>query len=74
MIYLSNIPFYQDILHRSLSAMYYMCHCSNGLCDTHKLTSNISDFNYTVVMMVQVKPSVFVSKLWLLNICCLLYL
>ena len=74
MIYLSNIPFYQDILHRSLSAMYYINHCSNGLRDTHKLTSNTCDFNYTVVMMVQVKPTVFVGKLWLLNICCLLYL
>ena len=51
-----------DILHRSISAMCYIYHCSHGTCNGYKSISRTSNFIFTVAMKVRVKPSVFVSN------------
>ena len=73
-IYLKNVPFHRDMLHRSISAMCYIYHCSYGIHDAYILTSSTSNFIFAVVMKVQVKPSVFASKFQLFDIGCLLHL
>ena len=41
--YFNNVPFHLDILHRSISAMCYIYHCSYETCDTYKSTSSASN-------------------------------
>ena len=43
------------ILHRFISIMCYVYHCSCGSHDTYKLTSSTSNFIFTVVMKVRGK-------------------
>ena len=43
-VYLSNIPFHQDTLHRPISAMSYTYHCSYGTHNAYKLISNTCNF------------------------------
>ena len=68
-----DLPLYNDpfteipryTLHRSISVSYVLSrftivHMENV--DSYKLTSSACNFIFTVVMKVQVKVSVFVSK------------
>ena len=73
-IYLNNVVFRQDILHRSIAAICYIYHCLYGIRDAHRSTSSASNFIFTVALKVLVKPLVFASKLQLCDVGRLLHL
>ena len=50
------------ILYGYICYALYTYHCLDGTCDAYKLIFSAANFIFTVVMKVQVKPSVFVSK------------